>query len=850
MWRIAAPLVTALACLALASPAPAQDLAEGDDRAPRFLFASASSAPVQVDALSLPSLRNRVAVSFEGESVAKALKTLAERTGLRFVYSRDIVPVDRRVTLKAEDISVAAVLTEILLDAAVDVVFSPPGQVALVPRKEARNGEITGRVVDTVTRGPVAGARVEIVGSSLSTTTDESGGFRLSNIPPGVVSLQATALGYQSFVRTDVVVGTGRPATVVLSLARAPLALGGIAVGPGYFATAAETPTSTQRLNPEEIRRSPGAQEDVVRAVSLLPGVVPTPIHDNTLIVRGGAPFENLFIVDGVEVPNINHFAAQGSSGGAVSLVNLAFVREAEFSAGGFGASRGDRVGSVTSLELREGITDRHAGEVNLAATGFGAIVEGPVGRGSYFAGVRRSYLDLIFELAGEPFVARYWDANAKIVQRLGSRDVLSWTFVGATDNFDFNIETDDDRFDAAILATNVDQYFSGLTWSRSGRQSALEVTAGRVHYAYGTFQNDTLESRIFTNQSTEAENSLRLKYTHALPRGSTVEVGAVAKYNSRLRYDIDLPGDMRPDADGEPRPLDIDTSFTAFRAGAYAETTVQWTSRFSTTLGGRVDYYGHLSDAVRIAPRAAASFALGRASTLNLSGGRYWQTPSFISLVGDPSNAENLRPLRVDQGVIGIQTLPREELKLQLEAYYKRYASYPTRVWRPQAVLAPGTEHVQTDIVFGLEPLTSQGTGWSYGAELFLQKRLSTVPIYGSASLSLNRTRFKALDGISRVGAYDAPVVFNVAAGWRPNAAWDLGLRFRVASGRVTTPHITSGPLEGRLDFGRYNQGGRMPTFHTLDIRADRRWALGSLQLTTYLEIQDVYNRDRKSVV
>jgi hypothetical protein len=838
-------LFAALWLAALTAPVQAQLAGDGLAAGPRFLHSSSpSSTPVPVGMESSSALLQRLSLRLEGETMQDALDAISEKTGLHFIYSRDAIPVDRRIALRADDMPLGTVLAQLFHGIPIDLVFAPGGQVALVARAEMRVGEVTGRVVDAVTRGPIAGTRVEVLGAPQAATTDSAGAFRLGSVQTGVISLRATALGYLPFVQTDVVVATGRTTSVVMALSPAPIALGEVTVGTGFFAAPQEAPTSTQRLNPEEIRRSPGAQEDVVRAISLLPGVAPTPISSNALIVRGGAPFENLFVVDGLEVQDINHFGAQGSSGGFASLINLGVLRAVEFSAGGFSASHGDRVGSVTSLNLREGDTDRLAGEANLASTGFGAIVEGPVGRGSYIMSLRRSYLDLILKLSGETWITSYWDANAKIVQQLSSRDALSATFVGGIDDWDFNVETPDDLLDASIMAINLDQYFSALTWSRSGDRSLLEVTAGRVLYGFDTFQNDTLGATVFTSESAEAENSLRVKYARTLGNGGTVELGAIAKQNA-LDYDVDLPGFLRPDGDGVDRPLDVDTSFTAYRVGTYAEATRQWTSRFSTTLGSRLDYYDYLGGAIRWAPRVAASLGLGGTTSLNLSGGRYWQTPSFIWLVGDPSNPDNLRPIRVDQGVIGIQTLPREDLKVQIEAYYKRYASYPAREWRPQAVVTPGIEHVRADIPFGLEPLSSDGTGTAYGAELFLQKRLSTIPVYGVASLSLNRTRFEGADGVARVGAYDSPVSGSLAAGWRPNESWDFGLRFRAATGLPKTPYVDSGPMEGRLDFDRYHEGGRMPAFHALDLRIDRRWAFRSMQFTTYLDIQDLYNRD-----
>jgi hypothetical protein len=528
-------LMTALS----AQQAPAQTSKPALNGAPRFLFAATSrSTAVRVDGHTLPELSRRIAVQFQDETLAAALANVAQLVGVRFVYASDVVPIDRRVTVVASDISLAAVLTELLHDAGVDVVFAPSGQVALVAREVVQlHGIIAGRVLEAATGAPIANAQVEIIGRRVTALSGVDGAFRLTNLEPGVVQLRATALGFKAQVQSDVVISSAKPAAVLIELVPEPIALAGVNVRPSWFAEPRQSPTSTQRLNIEEIRRSPGAQEDVARAVSLLPGVAPTPIHRNDLIVRGGAAFENLFLVDGLEVPNISHFPVQGSSGGQTSLINLDFLRSVEFSAGGFGAPQGDRVGSLTTLELRDGITDRHAKEVNLAATGFGVMAEGPVAAGSYMIGLRRSYYDLLLDLSGESFYARYWDANAKITQRLGARDQLSWTFVGALDDFGFNVETADDRYDAVIMAVNDDQYFSALTWSRWLEHAKLQLTLGRAVRAFDTFQNDSLVQPVFTNRSSEIENSVRFTYTTVLPAGGELEGGLSS--STRVRFAI-----------------------------------------------------------------------------------------------------------------------------------------------------------------------------------------------------------------------------------------------------------------------------------------------------------------------
>jgi len=713
-------------------------------------------------------------------------------------------------------------------------------------------GRVAGRVVNATTQQPIQGAVVQLEGTALSTMSDATGSFDLPVVPPGVYSLSTRAVGFAPYVMSDVVVGSGKPLTVRVELAPQAIRLEALEVGPSYFQPPIQAAVSTQELGAEDVRRAPGAQEDVVRAVALLPGVAVTAAGRNDLIVRGGAPYENLFVVDGIEVPNINHFGSQGSTGGPLSLINIDLVQDVAFSSGGLAAKWGDRTASFTNITLREG-GDVPSGELNLSATGFGAILEGPLGgNGSFLLSARRSYLDLLFKAAGFSFVPAYWDFQLKTSNRIDDANRISFLGIGALNSVDFFNETADNRYDnSRIVSPEQNQYFAGLVWEHLLERGLLTVTLGRTSTRFRSLQRDSLvpPNDVLRSYSTEGENSLRADLILDPTPRLELDVGSMTKFASTLDYDVFLSGSLRLDQNNVPRPLNADTSFTAFRTAAYAEARYWVTSAARVSVGLRGNYYGFLAHALRLAPRVGLRLEPAAATAVTLSYSRTYQAPSYIWLVGDPANADSLGPFHADQAVVGIEHSLREDLKLQVETYYKVYGDYPARIFRPQAVLAPsGFEDATTDIPFGLEPLDNAGTGRAYGVELFLQKRLSSVPVYGLASIAVSRSEFKAIDGITRAGAYDGRVIANVLAGWRINTGWEVSGKFRLATGLPTTPYIDSGPEAGRLDFTRYNAGPRLPTFHALDVRVDRRWSFRGWQLDVYVDVQNVYGHKNVS--
>ena len=243
---------------------------------------------------------------------------------------------------------------------------------------EGQAGRIRGRAVDAGTRQPLSGVAVSVLDSGLGAVTDSDGAFSIAEMRSGLHRLLAVVTGYEPVILHDVVVRTNRVTTVTIDLDIAsPAVRETVDVTADYFSAPEERNVSTVSLDFEEIRRSPGSAGDVSRLLHALPSVGASTDQRNDLIVRGGSPLENLTIVDNVEVPNINHFPAQGASGGAVGILNVDLISDVSFTAGGFSAEHGDRLSSVMVVTQREGNRIEFDGEVNMSMSGGASFSRG-----------------------------------------------------------------------------------------------------------------------------------------------------------------------------------------------------------------------------------------------------------------------------------------------------------------------------------------------------------------------------------------------------------------------------------------------------------------------------------------
>lgn len=702
-------------------------------------------------------------------------------------------------------------------------------------------GTITGKVVDKVTQQPIPGVNIIVVGTQFGDASSVEGEFEIKNISTGNYNVRASAVGFTPVLKRNVVVNSVRPANLVFELLETSIELDDVTVTSDQFETEPTEVNSIKTFSYEEIRRSPGGFEDVVRALSVLPGVAQQSEGRNDLVVRGGAPSENLYVVDGFVFPTINHFGNQGATGGPLSFVNLDFVDDVSFSTGGFSALYGDKLSSVLKIDLREGRTDRLGGKATISASQFGLNLEGPTGEQSNFIfSIRRSYLDFIFNAAGFNFVPEYYDMLGKYNFNLDNSNRFSFLFVGALDRVKFNNNDAEDIFDnARILGSDQNQYVTGISYDHLFGDGIFTFSASRSYINFESFQNDTLLNPIFRNNSKEAEHELKGELIYKISSTAELIVGSSAKFIN-FEADVLFPknfvtsfGDTLPQNN-----LVTNENFT--KLGGFLQYSNMFFNHLRFNLGGRIDYFDAIENQVYLSPRFSTAYNFNELTSLNFSTGIYYQFPSYIWLL---AGNRNLDAIRVNQYVLGLSHRLTENIRVKVEGFYKDYDDYPTSTLRPYLVLSNtgagygGSENNFES--FGLEPLVSEGYGRARGVEFSVQKRSTGKGFYGLLSATYANSDFTSLDGIERPSTFEQEWIFNISGGYIFNNEWEVSFKFRYASGRPSTPYNP----DGTQNLSEYLTD-ELPPIHALDLRVDKRWDLGGLYLITYIDVQNVYNR------
>lgn len=679
---------------------------------------------------------------------------------------------------------------------------------------------VTGRVVDMFGK-PVRGARVSIEGNDNHVLSDGAGRFILQ--APMGASLIIDADNYQTSLAS---VTGGQIGDIVML----PASMGETIELKGEAPPPA--PGAAQ-LDRTELQRVPGTGGDIVRALTVMPGVVnlQVPLGYNGVVIRGASPQDSKVLIDGFEVPVLFHNIGFRAITPAETIATLDFIP------GGFDVAFGRASSGIVNLTTRNG-ADKRAGQAEVSFIDGGVIAQGPAGKDTqYLVALRRSTIDFVLPALipdsvdlSLTTVPRYWDEQLRIDHRINGRWKVMFSSLGTDDIFELVASKQDDAKDKRffnrtrfIRNTFAGKYHEGVWTADLGLSLLLQefvFEIGSNQYIDNTLTSVTPRVEI-TRTATEAAGLKDVVWR----TGGEVQVG---------RYGVDLALPVEP-REGEPMPeIDFDDVSTRFKGSIYTPDFVAWTAasgnldpKIRATAGVRADFFGRARQ-LAIQPRGEIQYKINKPWSVRLASGVYHRPPQFQSelLEKDLKSEQSL------QTIAGVQYEPREGIRAQLSGYY----TDRTKLITHAAPTVEGTTRFDSTLV-------NQGRGTTYGGEILATYRGG--PWFGWLSYSYSKsTRVDAPGQPERLFSFDQPHSMNLAVSWK-KGKWQLGGRFQLYSGLPFTPALGSVfDSDRNIHIPIYDEvnSDRAPIHHQLDLRVDRTWQAGPVKLTGFLDVQNVY--------
>ncbi len=720
----------------------------------------------------------------------------------------------------------------------------------------AQTGILKGKITNQYTNEPIGFANILIEGTDLGTTSDFDGNYEIENVPPGTYDITASFIGFNSVTEYEIQILTARPEVVNFELTETASELEEVVVKAAPFKRPPESPLSLRTIGVAEITRNPGSNRDISKVVQSLPGVTSVSSFRNDLIIRGGAPNENRFFLDDIEVPNINHFVTQGASGGPVGLLNVNFIREVDFFSGAFPANRGNALSSVFNFYQRDGRDDRIGGTFNVGATDFGLTLEGPIGdKTTFLFSARRSYLQFLFEVIGLPFLPTYNDFQAKIKIKPTEKSEITFVGLGAIDQFTLNLEaneTESQRYLLEQLPVSPQwNYTNGLVYKHFDEEGYWTFVASRNMLnneaeKYRNNDESTEDNLTLRYRSQEMENKFRAERT-LRKNGYKTNFGVLYEY---IRYTNETFNQIFTSAG--PQTINFYSAIDFHKYGFFGQVSKNYfDERLALSLGVRMDANSYSKDMSNLldqfSPRFSLSYALSEQLSLNFNTGLFYQIPAYTLMgyreEGRLVNKDNqLKYIKNTQVVAGLEWNTQTSARITLEGYYKQYSQYPFLL-RDQVSLA----NLGGDFgVLGNEPAVSIGTGSTYGVELLFQQRLYKG-FYGIMAYTLGWSKFSDQNDQLIPSSWDARHSVNLTFGKKLARNWEVGLNWRFQTGLPFTPFADDSNLVlnwianggGRRDFNQLN-AERLDGISTLDFRIDKIWYFSKWSLNLYFDVEN----------
>ena len=715
--------------------------------------------------------------------------------------------------------------------------------LALPGLANAPVGVLKGSISDRNTGEALPGATVLLVGTAIGAATDQEGQYQIKEVPAGTYNVEIRLVGFEAVRLTDIVISPGRSTNVNTVLQQTVVEAEGVTVTAGYFMRNDVTPLGNVGFNAQEIRRSPGSANDVSRILMALPSTAAISDNANDLAVRGGSPMENAFFVDGIPIPNINHFPVQGSTGGPIGILNIDFVDNADFLTSGFSAAYGDRLSSVVDIKFREGNTDRVNGKAFLSFAGFGAMGEGPLPgeSGSWMISANKSYLDLLVGAIGTGVAPQYGDIQGKATIDLGAGHRLTLMDIFGHSTIDFDKESSIDLGQRYYGVNTSTQNTAGASWRALWSKgftstTSLSVSTTRFDNEFKKVNSDVLALRADNNDLNASFRNLNYLMLGTRER---LEFGADLRLD-RGRFDYFQRGDTTSRGTVDP-DFTVARSISSPKGALYATYITEIAERLTISAGARAEYY-ELSKSTVVAPRLSLSYRASDRLTLSANSGIFYQQIPLVVLSSDP-RFEELENTRAYHFGLGLEYMLRPDTRLSIEAYDKEYDRMPLNPDDPfRSVVDDALFNERFTTYTNLKPA---GKAYTRGIEIMIQKKMAQ-DLYGLVSASYFRSRYQDYTGVWRDRIYDNRFIFSVIGGYKPGQEWEFSARWTYAGGRPYTPFdetLSRQANLGIIDQNRIN-AERYPAYHSLNIRIDRKFYFDNHLLDVYLSVWNAYNR------
>lgn len=725
----------------------------------------------------------------------------------------------------------------------------------------AQNAKITGKVVDAKNNEAIAFANVYIQNTTIGTTTDIDGRFEIDNIEPGLYNIVASFIGYNDKTVFEQEVFNNRPTNILIAMTEADQELEEVVVKASPFRRVEESPVSIRTIGVNEIQRYPGGNRDISKVIQSLPGVASTVAFRNDIIIRGGAPSENKFYLEDIEIPTINHFSTQGATGGPVGMINVDFIREVDFLSGAFPANRANALSSIMDIKLIDGRDDRPGGTFTIGASEVAVAFETPLkDKGNLIFAARTSYLQLLFKALKLPFLPTYNDFQFKTKLRLNDKNELTILGLGAIDlmklNKDAN-ETEEQRYILGYLPDN-DQwnytfgirhklYLNNSYWTFVASRSMLN---NRVQKYEGN--NDNSESNLkYRTVSQESDNKFRAENTTRIKGWKyTLGLGGeVSKYTNNTYRKIYLPG-------GNTDSFNANAKLLFGKYNAFGQVSKSFVnSRLNLSLGLRIDgasYNKKMANPFRqLSPNFSLSFDITEQLSLSFNTGIYYQLPSYTLMGYEDENENRVNQNRLDyinnkQVVLGFAYTTKKNSKVSVEGFFKHYSNYPFLLTDSISFANLGGDFG----IIGSTPADASSIGRAYGAEFLFQQKLFKG-WYGVVAYTIYWSEFQDKKGNYVPTAWDSRHIISLTGGKKFNKNWEIGLRWGVQGGSPYTPYDLVASAEpsnwdtnerGVKDYSLLNTE-RTKWVHQLNVRVDKKWFFEKWSLNLYLDLQNAYN-------